>query len=225
MENLKKILPNSKVLVIDDSKTFLLYITDILKVIPNLKIHAVLDPRTALIAADEFQPDLILTDFEMPHLNGNQICTLFKNHPKHSLIPIMMLTSNNAEDQLIKAIENGADDFLFKSSKKEVVIIKITGMLRYRKIIEADIKLKQLEAVKGLIATSNHEFNNALFISNGFLNKLKKSNQSNEDELITIEKIIAMNNRMQKVVKSLELMKTIDLTNYDGEVQMLKLEN
>jgi PleD family two-component response regulator len=211
----------SKILIIDDSKTFLMYITELLKDMHDIKLRLILDPRDAVEVAEEFRPDLILTDFEMPHLNGDQICTLLKMHQTLSIIPIMMLTSNNSDDQLIRAISSGADDYMYKSSRKEVVIIKIKSMLRYKKLIEADVKIKRLEAVKALIATSNHEFNNALFISNGFIKKLQKVIPAEHNELL--EKIIEMNQRMNTVVKNLDGLEEIDLTGYEGEVKMLKI--
>jgi DNA-binding response OmpR family regulator len=213
-------LSDNKILIIDDSKTFLKFIVDLLGDLPNIKIRLVHDPRLAIISAEEFMPDLILTDFEMPHLNGMEICQQIKKHKTLSIIPIMMLTTNNSEDQLIRAIDFGADDFLFKASKKEVVLIKIKSLLRYKNLVAADSKLKQLEAVNALIATSNHEFNNALFISNGFIRKMKKMVDGvHLDHVLKIEEL---NQRMESIVKNLENLKEIQLEGYAGEVKMIK---
>ena len=211
-----------KILIIDDSKVFLSFISEMLSDLPNTELKKINDPRIALEEAISFQPDLILTDFEMPYLNGNEICRLIKNHPELSTIPVIMLTANNHEEQLVKAIEYGANDYLWKSSKKEVVIIKVKGMLKYKKLVEADIKLKQLEAVKALVATSNHEFNNALFISNGHLKKLEKSSQD-QDVLDSVKKIKQMNERMEEIVKHLESIKEINLLGNENEIKMLKI--
>lgn len=212
----------SKILVIDDSKTFLMYITQLFTELGGINVKTLSDPREALAVATEFLPEVILTDFEMPHLNGLQLCTLFKKNPDLSLIPIMMLTSMNTEDSLIKAIQSGADDYLYKGSKKEVVLIKVMGLLRHKKLVEADIKLKQLEAVKALVATTNHEFNNALFISNGYLRKMQKNADDENSEIL--EKVKEMNSRMKSLVQKLEELKDISISDSEESLknQMLK---
>lgn len=211
-----------KILVIDDSKVFLMYLKNILGKIPNVSVRTIQDSREALSAIIEFKPDIVLTDFEMPHLNGNEICQMLKANEVTSLIPIMMLTSTNTDDQLINAIECGADEFICKSSTKEVISIKIKSMIRYKKLMDADIKSKQIEAVKALIATSNHEFNNALCISNGFIRKLQKKSRS-KDAITIIEKIQSMNDRMLAVVQKLENLQNITLEGSHKEIKMLKL--
>jgi len=214
---------HNKILIIDDSKVFLNYITELLNSsdLTDIKLRLIHDSRTAIYAAEEFKPDLILTDLEMPHLNGHLICKEIKNHPALSTTPVMMLTSDNSEDQLIKAIHFGADDYLYKSSKKEVVLIKIKSMLRYKNLVKENIKLKQLEAINALIAISNHEFNNALFISNGLIHKLKKT--CKEEHLATISKIENTNKRMEKVVKKLSDIKDINYEDYEADIKMLKI--
>ena len=212
-----------KILIIDDSKVFLSFITDLLNNsdLSDVKLRLINDSRTAIYAAEEFMPDLILTDLEMPHLNGHVICQAIKNHPKLSTTPIMMLTSSNNENELLKAINLGADEYLFKGSSKEVVLIKIKSMLRYKNLVKESIKIKQLEAINALIATSNHEFNNALFISNGLIRKLKK--QTTDEQNSLIERIEEINLRMEKVVKQLSQINAINFEDYDTNVKMLKI--
>jgi DNA-binding response OmpR family regulator len=214
---------NDKILIIDDSKVFLSFITDLLNSsdLKSAKIRLINDSRTAIYAAEEFMPDLILTDLEMPHLNGHLICQEIKKHSLLSTTPIMMLTSSNSEDELLKAINFGADDYLYKGSSKDIVLIKIKSMLRYKNLVKESIRSKQLEAINALIATSNHEFNNALFISNGLIRKLKK--QSTVDQLPLIEKIEDINERIEKVVKQLSKVNDVNYEDYADQVKMLKI--
>jgi len=214
---------SDKILIIDDSKVFLSFITELLNSsdLKNCKIRLVNDSRMAIYAAEDFMPDLILTDLEMPHLNGHLICQEIKKHPILSTTPIMMLTSSNSENELLKAIQFGADDYLYKGSSKEIVLIKIKSMLRYKNLVKESIKIKQLEAINALIATSNHEFNNALFISNGLIRKLKK--QSQEEQIPLISRIEEINQRIEKVVKQLSKINEVNFEDYDSHVKMLKI--
>lgn len=212
-----------KILIIDDSKVFLSFITDLLNnsELSGVKLRLIHDSRMAIYAAEDFMPDLILTDLEMPHLNGHLICQEIKKHPILSTTPIMMLTSSNSENELLKAIQFGADDYLYKGSSKEIVLIKIKSMLRYKNLVKESIKIKQLEAINALIATSNHEFNNALFISNGLIRKLKK--QSQEEQIPLISRIEEINQRIEKVVKQLSKINEVNFEDYDSHVKMLKI--
>lgn len=212
-----------KILIIDDSKVFLSFITDLLNnsELSGAKLRLIQDSRMAIYAAEDFMPDLILTDLEMPHLNGHLICQEIKKHPILSTTQIMMLTSSNSENELLKAIQFGADDYLYKGSSKEIVLIKIKSMLRYKNLVKESIKIKQLEAINALIATSNHEFNNALFISNGLIRKLKK--QSQEEQIPLISRIEEINQRIEKVVKQLSKINEVNFEDYDSHVKMLKI--
>jgi DNA-binding response OmpR family regulator len=154
-------------------------------------------------------------------MNRNELCELLKDSPLLSLIPIMMITANNSDEQLIQAIEGGADDFLYKGAMKEVVLIKVKAMLRQKQLMDSDSKLKQFEAVSALIATTKHEFNNAIFISNGLLLNLRR--KVSPEFVTPIRRIEEVNLRMHSIVKKLEALKSVDFTTDPGEEPMLKL--
>ncbi len=65
-----------------------------------------------LIQAEEF--DLVLLDIMMPRLNGYQVLERVKNDPRLSHIPIVMISAVDDLDSVVKCIELGAEDYLFK---------------------------------------------------------------------------------------------------------------
>lgn len=219
---IKHKMNNAKILIIEDSKVFAKYLEHLISFRSDYQVRTIHDPRQAMEVAEQFMPDLILTDFNMPHLNGNQVCTLLKASPKLQLIPVLMITENNSEDCLINAIECGADDFLYKNAKKEIVLIKVKAMLRHKELIDSDAKAKQFEAVNALIATTKHEFNNALFVSNGFLLKIKR--KADPETLLSVHKLEEVNLRMYNLLKKLEDLRSIQFTTYADDEPMLKLE-
>ncbi len=221
--NDKKFPQLNRILIIDDSKLFLSYIAQVLKAEQYIEFQTISDPRLALEVALEFMPEIILTDLEMPHHNGIELLRIFKEHPVLKSIPVLMLSSSDAEKNLVHAIENGAHDFLIKTLNPKLILTKIINLLKHKKILDNDTKIKQLEMLNDYITLSNHEFNNAIFIANGNLRKLKKENLTDEAKL-SIKKIEEMNSRMTKIVESLEKLKNIDIENFDEEIKFLKID-
>ncbi len=216
-------MKNFRILVVDDSKTFLLYIREMFRSYPQYEFTCLISANEALTMLEHQTFDLILSDYEMPDMSGPEFCKKIKSKSHLKIIPILMLTASTDDKALEKAISSGADDFLYKSSTKEVVEIKIKSLLRSKLNMDTEIQDKQLKAVKALIATSNHEFNNALFISNETLKKMKKINQLDQSKIQLIDKALEMNFRMHSVVKNLENISNIELLGDAKEIQTLKI--
>ena len=70
----------------------------------------------------DFQPQLVLMDLSLPFFNGYYWCTEIR---KISRVPVLFLSSASDDMNLIMAINMGADDFIAKSFKFEVVLAKI----------------------------------------------------------------------------------------------------
>jgi DNA-binding response OmpR family regulator len=85
------------------------------------------DGPAALNAFEAEQPDLVVLDINMPHLNGFQVCESIRGR---SRVPIMMLTARGAEEDLVKAIELGADDYLAKPFSPRTLVARVKALLR-----------------------------------------------------------------------------------------------
>src|SRR5437870_3193453 len=66
------------------------------------------DGIEALEAIEEFEPDLILLDVDMPRLDGITVCERVKSHPVRRLIPVVMLTASNDKTTRLRGIAAGA---------------------------------------------------------------------------------------------------------------------
>jgi len=89
--------------------------------------------KEALAAVKNECPDLILLDIEMPVMDGIQACAELRKDPAHESIPIIMLTVKDQPSDIVRALEHGADDYVFKSSTKEELLNRIAGMLSLAK--------------------------------------------------------------------------------------------
>ncbi len=92
------------------------------------------DGPTALRLAQERLPDLVLLDINMPGMSGYEVCARLKSHPSTQFTPVVMVTALEAEDDKIKAIEAGADDFLTKPFNSLMMMTRIRSLLRIKRL-------------------------------------------------------------------------------------------
>jgi sigma-B regulation protein RsbU (phosphoserine phosphatase) len=84
-------------------------------------------------AAEEPHPDLILTDYEMPEMDGAALCKAIKEDKALRTIPILMLTTLSEIDNVITGLESGADDYILKPKSPDdfrVMFKRIAAALR-----------------------------------------------------------------------------------------------
>lgn len=91
----------------------------------------------AIKIAQREMPDLIILDIMMPIMDGFECCRLLKEDQKTSYIPIIFLTALTGDDNMVKAIELGANDYILKPFRPEVLRSKV------KRLIQNRIALKQ----------------------------------------------------------------------------------
>jgi DNA-binding response OmpR family regulator len=85
------------------------------------------DGPTAIRAFNEESPDIAVLDINMPGASGFQVCEAIRTK---SRIPIMMLTVRGEEEDLIRALDLGADDYLTKPFSPRTLLARIKALLR-----------------------------------------------------------------------------------------------
>ena len=102
------------VLVVEDSPTMRQLIVFALKRIRGLNITEANDGVDGLkkISAEKF--DLILTDINMPIMDGLKLVSLVRNDPSHKDVPIVIITTEGATEDKDRAIAIGANDYITK---------------------------------------------------------------------------------------------------------------
>ena len=130
-----------RVLVIDDEEENLRSITQLLRH-HHFATTIHLDPRMALSLARQKQPDIIITDWDMPHLDGITLIKQLKSDPEVSDTPIIMATGvNTASEHLELALEAGAVDYIRKPFDKTELLARTRSALMlsqsHRRMLEA----------------------------------------------------------------------------------------
>ncbi|MEW6067596.1 MAG: response regulator [Nitrospirota bacterium] len=102
------------ILIVDDSPTMRQLIKFALKRIANSRVIEASDGVDALKKLSSEKIDIILSDINMPLMNGIQLVSHLKENPAHKDIPIIMITTEGAEEEREKAIALGANTYLTK---------------------------------------------------------------------------------------------------------------
>ncbi len=90
------------------------------------------DGPTALEIVRTQAPDLVLLDVKMPGMSGYEVCARLKRDLQTQFIPVVMVTALEGEDDKIKAIEVGADDFLTKPFSSVMMMTRVRSLLRIK---------------------------------------------------------------------------------------------
>lgn len=84
----------------------------------------------ALVLVDEIRPALIILDWMIEHISGIEVCRRLRRSPSNSSIPILMLTARGEEDDRIRGLETGADDFVSKPFSPKELVARANALLR-----------------------------------------------------------------------------------------------
>lgn len=115
-----------KILIADDDSDLLGLIGFTLTQAGYLVVKAT-DGPTAIRAYEAEQPDIIVLDINMPGASGFQVCEAVR---QKSRVPIMMLTARGEEEDLVRALELGADDYLTKPFSPRTLLARVKALLR-----------------------------------------------------------------------------------------------
>ncbi|MEM8840570.1 MAG: phosphate regulon transcriptional regulator PhoB [Pseudomonadota bacterium] len=88
------------------------------------------DGEDALLAIQEDQPDLILLDWMLPGLSGIEICRWIRARAESRDIPVIMLTARGEEEDRIRGLDTGADDYLTKPFSIPELTARVRALLR-----------------------------------------------------------------------------------------------
>lgn len=128
---------NIKILLVDDEP-------DVLEIIRyNLEqegynVKTASDGQQALVKAKKHQPQLIIMDVMMPHIDGIEACEQLRKDPMFNDTIIMFLTARGEDYSYVAAFDAGADDYVTKPIKPKVLVSKVKALLRRFKEKEPD---------------------------------------------------------------------------------------
>jgi twitching motility two-component system response regulator PilH len=113
-----------KILLVDDSKTELHYMSDLLGK-RGYSVRTAENGEEAMRRLGEEKPDLILMDVVMPGQNGFQLTRAITRDPRFASVPVIMCTSKNQETDKVWGMRQGARDYIVKPVNADELVAKI----------------------------------------------------------------------------------------------------
>ena len=78
----------------------------------------------------ELKPSIVLLDLMLPGLDGFTVCKKIRENPETASIPVIMLTARSEEEDIIRGMEYGADDYITKPFSRQILLARIRAVLR-----------------------------------------------------------------------------------------------
>lgn len=117
-----------RILLAEDNKLILETICRTLQR-ESYEVFKVHDGKECLAFLEKQEVDLIITDLFMPVVNGHDVISILRND-RNNQTPILVLSAAGAEDNVLKAFDLGADDFMVKPFSLTELTVRIKKLLR-----------------------------------------------------------------------------------------------
>jgi sigma-B regulation protein RsbU (phosphoserine phosphatase) len=212
------------ILIVEDEE-HTRYLLERLLIVNNFDVRSAENGIDALNTMTTFKPEIILADWNMPEMDGAELCSRIKSNPDLKHIYFIMITAKTSTHEKVIGLDTGADDYITKPVENEELLARIRSGLR---IYDLQQEIRQLEHEKALLemaATLGHQMNNPLSAVNMALASLKKNIQDRnfkeiDDDIKLIQQSVQ---RMQDITQKLMMLKDPKLITYLDNLKMLKL--
>ena len=122
---------DTKILVVDDSSTMRRILRMSLARCGYTSVEEAGDGAEGLAACKAKQFDCVLTDWNMPNMDGVQMILSLREMPAYASVPIVMVTTEGAKDDVIEALTKGATSYIVKPFTPETLNEKMQEVLKH----------------------------------------------------------------------------------------------
>jgi DNA-binding response OmpR family regulator len=129
-------MQGASVLIVEDDPALLRGLKDNFEA-QDYQVQLAQDGREGLSAALANPPDLMLLDIMLPRMNGYEVCRALR--AKQLEMPIIMLTAKGQEEDIIRGLELGADDYVTKPFSIRELLMRARAFLRRRQAFPASV--------------------------------------------------------------------------------------
>jgi diguanylate cyclase (GGDEF)-like protein len=151
-----------RVLLVEDNASSRLLLEKLLRTQCGHIVHSAKDGREALAMALEVMPQVVITDWIMPEMDGLELCKALRAAEWAKDIYILMLTSVESEDELVKAYEAGIDEYVNKPVNMRALQARLRAAWRYVKLHEEwERDRAQLKQFAAELAIANRKLEHA----------------------------------------------------------------
>lgn len=151
-----------RVLLVEDNASSRLMLEKLLRTQTGHDIHTATDGREGLELARKIRPQVVITDWLMPEMDGLELCQKLRATPWGQDIYVLMLTGVEAEEDLIKAYEAGVDEYVTKPVNFRTLQARLRAAWRYVQLREQwERDHAQLNRFAAKLAVANRKLEHA----------------------------------------------------------------
>ncbi len=176
----------ARVLVVEDSKEMLQFLE--LQLRSHYKVFLAENGARGWELVRKLNPDLVITDYMMPEMDGRELTELIKKTRETAHIPVVMLTAKAATGDRVAGKEAGADEYLAKPFSTSELLAVVKALLKAREQQADRMTEQRMDSMEVMAARLAHEIHNPLnYIKNGaglvktILERLLKQQESSDD--------------------------------------------
>jgi DNA-binding response OmpR family regulator/anti-sigma regulatory factor (Ser/Thr protein kinase) len=159
-----------KVLLVEDNEEFRHYLKENLEM--HYKVLEAGNGKEGWQKALAHHPEIIISDIAMPEMDGIALSQKLKSDKRTSHIPIILLTASTGEEQQLKGLSSGANDYLTKPFNFEILNVKVNNLLLLNRLLkdaysrqirfsgpEAQIESADVKLIKDILAYIDQNLN------------------------------------------------------------------
>ena len=205
---------DKSILIIDDSKTSILLLEEMLKEGKYTSVRSATSAKEAYEQLKQKEIDIILLDVVMPDIDGIEACKTIRKIPKYKQTPIIMVTANDSNETLKKSFDAGANDFVTKPVNFINLNSRIKNILLHQ---EKDMMIQNQTssaAVNEIIEVLTHQWKQPLADISDKVTKIKDAYQLGKIDKNTfeenIDKIDEIAQELSKAIGEIETLSKVD---------------
>lgn len=216
----------TRVLIIEDEKELRMDMTDVLSM-ENFEVITAPDGAHGIAAALSKEPDVILCDIMMPHINGYQVLKAIRSHASTRLIPFIFMTAKAERGDMRAGMELGADDYITKPFSYDEMLQAIDTQMQKVKAI-AESQEQRIHQIHDLVTrTLPHEFRTPLTTILGYSEIMLQDaeKRGNNEDASRANHILNAGKKLHRMVENYLLFTELSTIDSDIETVASHLRN
>ena len=198
-------MPDSTILVVEDDSALLDGLRDILE-LSGYKVLTARNGLEGLVVLQKQLPDLIVSDINMPRMDGYQFYSQVRARPDWVSLPFIFLTAKSEKTDIRHGKMLGADDYITKPFEEADLLVAVQAKLNRHAQLEAATSRQVADLKRSILTTLNHEFRTPLTYITTYADMLGDTNVGTDEFKEFMRGIQAGSDRLRRLVEDFILL-------------------